>query len=216
MVAWSSGKDSAWALRDVIQTGIVRPVGLLTTVTREFHRVSMHGVRERILELQADALGLPVTKVEIPSPCPNATYESLMGQALGELEKSGVETIVFGDLFLEDIRAYRERQLKTTGLRPLFPLWKRDTALLAKEMISGGLEAWLVCGDPKVLPASFVGRRFDDTLLEELPAGIDPCGENGEFHTCVLDGPMFRHRISATTGPIVERDGFVFADLIPT
>jgi uncharacterized protein (TIGR00290 family) len=188
-------------------------VGLLTTITETFSRVSMHGVREAILDAQARALGLPLYKVTIPSPCPNPVYERAMGTMHGRLLEEGVRRIVFGDLFLEDIRGYREERLRGTGIEPVFPLWGRPTATLAGEMIDSGLRATIVALDPRRLPKNFAGRSFDRRLLADLPTGVDPCGERGEFHTCVSGGPMFNHPIPVVPGEVVERDGFVFADL---
>jgi uncharacterized protein (TIGR00290 family) len=215
IVAWSSGKDSAWALHAVRRQGEVEVVGLLSTVTADFARVSMHGVREALLDAQADALGLPCTKVRIPWPCPNDVYEREMAQALAAARAEGVSHVAFGDLFLRDIRAYREAKLAGSGIAPLFPLWQRETRALAAEMIDGGLRATLVCVDPAKLGRGFAGRSFDRALLSELPAGVDPCGENGEFHTFAWAGPMFAEPIAAVAGEVVERDGFVFADLRP-
>ncbi len=215
LVAWSSGKDSAWALHALRRQGEVEIVGLLTTVTEEFGRVSMHGVREVLLDAQASALRLPCRRVRIPWPCSNEIYEREMAQALQGAKAGGVTHIVFGDLFLQDIRAYREAKLAGTGISPLFPLWQRDTRLLAREMIDGGLQATLTCVDPKRLDPAFAGRSFDRALLSNLPAGVDPCGEYGEFHTFAWSGPMFDNPIPIVAGEVVERDGFVFADLIP-
>jgi uncharacterized protein (TIGR00290 family) len=217
LVAWSSGKDSAFALDMARRSGEVELVGLLTTVTETYGRVSMHGVREAILDRQAEALGLPCRKVRIPAGCVNADYERAMGEAVEAARSEGVTHIVFGDLFLEDVRAYRERMLSGSGISPLFPLWGRDTAALAAEMLRSGLEATVVCVDPRRLPHSFAGRAFDAAFLAELPADVDPCGENGEFHTCVTNGPMFREPVQTRAGElhVVERDGFVFADLRP-
>jgi uncharacterized protein (TIGR00290 family) len=214
-LAWSSGKDSAWSLQAVRQAGKLDVVALVTTVNARFQRVAMHAVRERLLEMQAAETGLPLVKVPIPSPCPNETYERAMSEAMAHARAEGVYRIVFGDLFLEDIRAYREKQLAGCGMTPVFPLWGKDTRLLAHEMISGGLRAHLTCIDPRKLDRSFAGRRFDADLVRALPPGIDPCGENGEFHTCVSAGPMFRRPIRVACGEVVERDGFVFADLVP-
>jgi uncharacterized protein (TIGR00290 family) len=214
-LAWSSGKDSAWSLETVRQSGEVDVVALVTTVNRTFQRVAMHAVRESLLEIQAVEAGLPLVKVAIPSPCPNQVYEQAMSEAMERARAEGVYDIVFGDLFLEDIRAYREKQLGGCGMTPVFPLWGNDTRRLAEEMIAGGLDAHLTCVDPRKLDRSFAGRRFDAELLRALPAGVDPCGENGEFHTCVSAGPMFRRPIPVVGGEVVERDGFVFADLLP-
>ncbi len=215
LVAWSSGKDSAWSLREVLRAGELEVVGLLTTVTSEFERVSMHAVREALLDAQAAALGLPCRKVRIPWPCPNDAYEREMAAAVAEARAAGVTRIVFGDLFLADIRAYREERLAGTGVAPVFPLWGRETALLAREMIAGGLVATLTCVDPRRLDRALAGRPFDAALLAALPAGVDPCGENGEFHTFVSAGPMFRAPLDVVGGEVVEREGFVFADVLP-
>ena len=215
LVAWSSGKDSAFALHFERSRGEVELVGLLTTLTDPYGRVSMHGVREAILDRQAEALGLPCRKVLIPAGCVNADYERAMGEAVATARADGVTHIVFGDLLLEDVRAYRERMLAGSGMTPLFPLWGRDTAALAAEMIGAGLEATVVCVDPRRLPPSFAGRAFDAAFLTELPDDVDPCGENGEFHTCVTNGPMFESPVETAAGAlhVVERDGFAFADL---
>jgi uncharacterized protein (TIGR00290 family) len=188
-------------------------LGLLTTLTRDFGRVSMHGVREEILDRQAEALGLPCRKVLIPAGCTNADYERAMGETLSAARAQGVSRLVFGDLFLEDVRAYRERTLSGTGITPVFPLWGRDTRQLAREIVDSGVAATVVCVDPRALPKSFAGRPFDADFLADLPKGVDPCGENGEFHTCVTGGPMFRQPIRVVAGDTVARDGFVFADL---
>jgi len=213
VVSWSSGKDSAYALGELLREGSVEVVGLLTTITETFSRVSMHGVRESILEAQAAAAGLPLYKVRIPFPCPNAVYEARMADITRKLRSESVTHVAFGDLFLEDIRAYREEKMRPSGLSPLFPIWGRPTYELAREMIDGGLEATLVCVDPRKIPARLAGRKFDRQLLADLPEGADPCGENGEFHTCVTRAPFFAHPIRVRPGPVVARDGFVFADL---
>ena len=214
LVAWSSGKDAAYALHEVRRAGDVEVVGLLTTVTRTFERVSMHGVREVLLEAQAASIGLPLARVDIPYPCPNEVYEQAMAEALASAAAGGVTHVVFGDLFLADVRAYREAQLAQVGFSGVFPLWGRDTTSLAREMIAAGLDARLVCVDPSRLDRSFAGRKFNAGLLAALPAGVDPCGENGEFHTFVADGPMFARPVRVRTGIVVDRDGFVFADLV--
>jgi uncharacterized protein (TIGR00290 family) len=215
-LAWSSGKDSAWSLHTVRQSGTVDVVALLTTVNRTYQRVAMHAVRVSLLEAQAAETGLPLIKVPIPSPCPNEIYEQAMSDAMAQARSAGVRHVVFGDLFLEDIRAYREKQLASCGMTPVFPLWGIDTRQLADEMLAGGLRAHLTCVDPRKLDRSFAGRLFDKDLLRALPPDVDPCGENGEFHTCVSAGPMFRRPIPVEPGEIVERDGFVFADLLPS
>ena len=192
-------------------------VALLTTVNQEFQRVAMHAVRRELLEMQASAAGLPLITVPLPWPCSNARYEAAMAAALADAKaRFGVTHMAFGDLFLEEVRAYRVRQLAGTGLEPVFPLWQKPTAPLAAEMIAGGLRAVLTCVDPRCLPASFAGRAFDHALLDALPPDVDPCGENGEFHTCVTAGPMFSAPLAVTAGEVVERDGFVFADLLCT
>jgi uncharacterized protein (TIGR00290 family) len=215
LVAWSSGKDAAWALHQVRRAGEVEVVGLLTTITDPFARVSMHAVREVLLDRQAAALGLPCRKVRIPWPCPDDRYEQEMGRALAEASAAGITRVVFGDLFLADVRAYREARLQGTGIAPLFPLWGRETAGLARELTEGGLRAVLTCVDPRRLPRALAGRAFDAALLAELPPGVDPCGENGEFHSFAWDGPMFSAPIAVAPGEVVERDGFTFADLLP-
>jgi uncharacterized protein (TIGR00290 family) len=215
LIAWSSGKDSAWALHEARRAGDCEIVGALTTVTETFQRVSMHGVREELLAAQLAAAGLPPTLVRIPFPCPNAIYEARMAAALAGAKAAGVTQVVFGDLFLADVRAYREQKLAGTGIGPVFPLWQRPTAALAREMIDAGVEAYLVCIDLEQLPKTFAGRRLDHALLSEFPAAADPCGENGEFHTFVAGGPMLQGRIAVTAGETVEREGFAFADLMP-
>lgn len=214
LVSWSSGKDSAWMVHVLRQRPDVQLAGLLTTVNATAGRVAMHAVRESLLHRQADALGLPLRTIGLPYPCPNDAYERLMGSAVDAALADGFTHVAFGDLFLEDIRAYRERQLEGTGLTPLFPLFGIDTAALARDMIAGGLRARLTCVDPRVLDRRFVGREFDDQLLADLPAGVDPCGERGEFHSFAYAGPMFERPIGIRSGEVVERDGFVFADLL--
>ncbi len=214
-LAWSSGKDSAWALHTVRQTGEVNVVALLTTINRDYARVAMHAVRESLVDMQAAALRLPLVKVPIPAHCRNQDYEQAMSLAMEQARAEGVFHIVFGDLFLDDIRAYREKNLAACRMKAVFPLWGKDTELLAKEMIASGLSAYITCVDPTKLDRSFAGRRFDAELLEELPCDVDPCGENGEFHTFACAGPMFRRPLPINVREIVERDGFVFADLVP-
>jgi uncharacterized protein (TIGR00290 family) len=214
LISWSSGKDSAFALHEVRQTGAFDVVGALTTVNETFGRVAMHGVRERVLMAQIEAAGLEPIVVPLPYPCTNDIYERQMAAAMDAAKARGIAHVIFGDLFLEDIRAYREDKLKAIGITPVFPLWQRPTDALAREMIAGGLEAHLATVDLKKLPAGFAGKRFDAALLDALPPTIDPCGENGEFHTCVVAGPMLSRRIEVTVGEIVERDGFAYADLV--
>ena len=213
-LSWSSGKDSAWSLHEMQRAGA--PVtGLFTTVNAAFDRVAMHAVRRSLVEAQARAAGLPLHVIEIPPPCPNADYERIMGAFVAGAKAQGVTAMAFGDLFLADIRAYRERQLAGTGITPVFPLWERNTRDLARGMIDGGLVAHITCIDPRKLDRAFAGRTFDRSCLADLPPEIDPCGENGEFHTFVSAGPMFSRPVAVAPGEITERDGFVFADLTP-
>jgi uncharacterized protein (TIGR00290 family) len=214
-MSWSSGKDSALALH-VARTELgIDVTGLLTTVNESFDRVAMHAVRRQLLEAQAKRLGLALHCVELPSPCPNEIYEERMAQAVAAAQADGITHMIFGDLYLEDIRAYREEMLAGTGITPVFPLWQRPTAALAREMCARGIRAYLTCVDPRVLAREFAGRAFDAALLDELPAHVDPCGENGEFHSFVWDAPGFASPIDVVTGEVVERDGFVFADVLP-
>jgi uncharacterized protein (TIGR00290 family) len=215
LIAWSSGKDSAWALYEVRRSGDFEIIGALITATEPFNRVSMHGVRDELVRMQVEAAGLRPIVVHIPFPCSNEVYERKMAAAMKAARASGVTHVIFGDLFLEDVRKYRERQLAGTGIAPAFPLWGRDTSVLAREMIDAGVEATLCTVDLSKLPAFYAGRRFDNALLGALPPGTDPCGENGEFHTFVSAGPMLAQRIAVRTGETVERDGFAFADLLP-
>ena len=214
-LSWSGGKDSALALRALLDEDGSRPAALLTTVTEDYGRVSMHGVRRELVAAQAEAIGIPLIEVGIPATCPNEVYDARMSEALSSPPLDGVGTMAFADLFLEDIRAYREERLALAGKQALFPLWGRDTAELALEFIETGFEAVLVCVDPAQLDASFVGRAYDLKLLADLPRGVDPCGENGEFHTFVHAGPIFSSRIEIELGERVIRDGFAFCDLLP-
>jgi uncharacterized protein (TIGR00290 family) len=213
VLSWSSGKDSAWALHCLRQRGDFHVAGLLTTLNAAFERVAMHSTRRALLEAQARAAGLPLYPIPLPWPCSNEHYEAAMRTACDAAIAEGIEAIAFGDLFLEDVRRYRVEKLKGTGLEPIFPVWGLNTRHLAEEMIAGGLRARIVCVDPKKLPAEFAGRDFDAEFLRDLPEGVDPCGENGEFHSAVYAGPMFREPISIESGEVVERDGFVFADV---
>jgi uncharacterized protein (TIGR00290 family) len=214
LISWSSGKDCAFALYEARKAGDYDIVGALTTVTETFGRVSMHGVREEILRAQLAVAGLPAQVVPIPWPCPNEVYEARMAQAVRDARAQGVTHMIFGDLFLDDVRAYREQKLSGTGITPVFPLWGRPTAPLARDMIDSGLEARLVCVDTGQVDEKFAGRAFDEALLRDLPPSADPCGENGEFHTCVTGGPMFSRSIAVTPGEIVRRAQFVYVDLI--
>jgi uncharacterized protein (TIGR00290 family) len=213
LLSWSSGKDSAWTLHVLRRDRVGEVGGLLTSMNETVARVSMHGVREEVLRAQADAAGLPLITVPLPYPCSNEIYQRRLRAAVDAAVASGFTHVAFGDLFLEDVRRYREDRLAGTGLQPLFPLWQQPTAALASEMIAGGLQARVVCLDPRVMPRSLIGAQFDQQLLASLPAGVDPCAERGEFHTCATAGPMFSRPIPVEIGEIVERDGFVFGDL---
>ncbi len=215
LLAWSSGKDAAYALYRLRRVPGLEVVGLLTTINAAADRVSMHAVRRSLLELQAEAVGVPLLVAPLPSPCSNEAYEAAMTAALAEARGLGAEAVAFGDLFLEDVRAYREERMKASGMATLFPLWGEPTRRLANEMIAAGTRAVLTSVDPRLLDASFIGRSFDARLLAELPEGVDPCGERGEFHTFAWDGPAFRRPLSVEVGETVSRDGFVFADLLP-
>ncbi len=215
LLSWSSGKDSAWSLHVLRQRGEYEIVGLLTTFNQAADRVAMHAVRRILVEQQTAAAGLPLWAVPLPWPCSNEQYEALMAQACAKAIVEGIEAIAFGDLFLEDVRSYRIKQLAGTGLEPIFPVWGIPTDSLAREMMFSGLKAVLTCVDTRKLEASFAGRQFDNSLLRDLPEGIDPCGENGEFHSFVYAGPMFSSEIAVVPGETVVRDQFVFADLLP-
>lgn len=212
--SWSGGKDSAYSLFTILKEVRVEVVTLLTTVTDPYQRVSMHGVREELLDLQAKSIDLPLFKIRFPSPCPNNVYEAKMEAYLKEQKKGGVEHVIFGDLFLEDLRRYREEKLAQIGMKGIFPLWKYPTDLLSKRMIEDRFEAVLSCIDPKKVPKEFAGRRYDASLLKDLPSGVDPCGENGEFHSFAFGGPIFKKNIPIQVGERVERDGFIFADIL--
>lgn len=213
LVSWSSGKDSAWMVHVLRQQSDVQLAAMLTTINQAAQRVAMHAVRVDVLQAQAEAIGLPLWQVPIPSPCPNEIYERAMADAVARAVSEGFTHVAFGDLYLEDVRRYREERLAGTGLTPLFPLFGSDTAALAREMIAAGLCARITCLNPKVLDRSFAGREFDASLLADLPSTVDPCGERGEFHTCSYRGPMFGHDVAIETGITVERDGYVFTDL---
>ena len=219
LLSWSGGKDSAWALHLLRQRDEYEVIGLLTTINERFRRVAIHGFREELLDQQAASIGLPLWKVDLPFPCSNADYEARMAEVCARAVREGIYGIAFGDLFLEDIRAYREQRLANTGLQPIFPVWCPDlgltTAELARQMITKGLRAHLTCIDPRVLSPSFAGRTFDAALLDSLPATVDPCGERGEFHSFAYDGPVFQRTIRVISGERVERDNFIYADLLP-
>jgi uncharacterized protein (TIGR00290 family) len=214
LLSWSSGKDSAWTLHVLRRDPAIELCGLVTTLNTQFDRVAMHGVRRTILEAQAAAAGLPLWVIPLPWPCSNEIYEQRMAEVCQRAIAEKIDAFAFGDLFLEDVRAYRERQLAPTGLEPIFPLWQIPTDALARDMIAGGLRARLSCVDPSKLPASFAGREFDEALLNDLPPGTDPCAERGEFHTCAYAGPMFSAPLPLETGEVVTRDGFTFADFV--
>jgi uncharacterized protein (TIGR00290 family) len=214
-LSWSGGKDSALALHALRQERYDEPVALVTTVTEDYGRVSMHGVRRELVQAQANAAGVPLVEIGIPAACPNDVYEARMAGAFAQPPLADVDTMAFADLFLEDIRAYREARLATAGRTAVFPLWRRDTTTLARAFIDAGFEAMLVCVDPSKLDSSFAGRGYDASLLADLPTGVDPCGENGEFHTFVHAGPIFERPIAIERGEVVTRDGFVFCDLLP-
>jgi uncharacterized protein (TIGR00290 family) len=218
VMSWSGGKDSATALHELLEADEYEVVALLTSVSEEYRRISHHGVREALLEQQAEAIGIPLDKVYLPSgpnqPCSNDVYEQIMGGVMARYKAQGVESVAFGDLFLEDLRAYRENNLAKAEMRGVFPLWKRETRGFAADVIARGFKAYLSCVEEKVGPG-FVGRAYDHALLEALPAGIDPCGEYGEFHTFVYDGPIFTRPVAMTVGEVVIRDGRYYADLLP-
>ena len=215
LLSWSGGKDCAWALHLLRAQGEYEVVALLTTINQHFNRVAMHGFREELLDMQAEAAGLPVWKVPLPWPCSNEHYEAAMARACARAVDEGLHGIAFGDLFLEDVRAYRIDKLAATGLTPIFPCWGLPTPGLARTMIASGLKARLTCVDPRQLDPSFAGREFDTQLLADFPATTDPCGERGEFHSFVTAGPMFSRSIPVRPGETVERDGFCYADLLP-
>jgi uncharacterized protein (TIGR00290 family) len=215
LVSWSSGKDSAWTLQVLRRRGEVEVVGLLTTVNTRFERVAMHGTRKALLQAQSEAAALPLWEVPLPWPCRNEEYELAMQGACASAIAAGITAIAFGDLFLEDVRKYREDRLRGTGLEPLFPIWGIDTKKLLEEMLDAKLKTRIVCVDPSKLPAQFAGRDLSRELMAELPPGADPCGENGEFHTFAYDGPMFSDPIAIESGEVVFRDGFVYADVVP-
>jgi uncharacterized protein (TIGR00290 family) len=210
---WSSGKDSAWALHVLRQRRDLEVQLLIATINERFNRVAMHAVRTEVLHLQAEAAGVPLREITIPHPCSNSEYEHAVAKLVDQAAQESVEFMAFGDLFLQDVREYRERLLADTGISPLFPLWGMDTVKLSRSMVAAGLRAFVACVDPKQLPKEFAGREFDASFLDDLPQSVDPCGEYGEFHTFAFDGPMFSYPINVKVGEIVEREGFVFADV---
>jgi uncharacterized protein (TIGR00290 family) len=215
LLSWSSGKDSAWALHILRRQPDIEVIGLFCTVNHEFGRVAMHAVRVELLQRQAEQAGLPVQLIPIPNPCSDSEYEAIMRDFIEEAKQQGVECFAFADLFLEDIRRYREANLAGTGISPIFPLWGIPTKQLSREMVNNGLRARITCIDPKHLTSDFAGQEYDISFLDRLPANVDPCGENGEFHTFAFDGPMFTEEVSLMVGETVSRDGFIFTDLLP-
>ncbi len=214
LLSWSSGKDSAWSLHVLRQDPDIEVVGLVSTINEEFDRVAMHAVRVELLKRQAKAVGLPLHIIPLPNPCTNEIYESRMNDFIASIKNEGIEYMAFGDLYLEDIRAYRESRLKDTGITPLFPIWGIPTDELANTMVQSGLRAQITCVDPKKIDPSFAGREYNQSLINDLPDNVDPCGENGEFHSFCFAGPMFSQPVDITLGDTVEREGFVFSDLL--
>ena len=215
LLSWSSGKDSAWALHVLLQQEDIEVVGLFCTFNEKFERGAMHAVRNKLIIQQAERIGLPLQLIPIPYPCSDAEYKTIMGNFIEQAKSQEIDSIAFGDLFLEGIRSYRETNLSETGINPLFPLWGIPTNELSKEMVKGGLRAKITCIDPKHLPAEFAGHEYDNAFLEQIPDNVDPCGENGEFHSFVYDGPMFTSKVNVCVGETVTRDGFVYTDLLP-
>jgi len=215
LLSWSSGKDSAWALHILRQQPEIEVVGLFCTVNQEFKRVAMHAVRLELLQQQAEHAGLPIQLIPIPHPCSDSEYEAIMRDFIEQAQQQGIKYIAFGDIFLEDIRKYREDRLAGTGITPIFPLWGIPTGELSQEMVNSGLRAMITCVDPRHLPSDFAGQEYGPSFLERIPANIDPCGENGEFHTFAFDGPMFKKAVNISVGETVSRDGFIFTDLLP-
>jgi len=215
LLSWSSGKDSAWALHVLKQDPAVEVAGLFSSLNETHNRVSMHSTRAELLGLQAEAAGLPLKTISLPDPCSNEQYAEIMDEFINTIKADGIECIAFGDLFLEDVRDYREKQMAGTGIEPIFPLWQIPTTELAEQMLDAGLEAYISSVDLKQLTADYAGRRWSRELISELPEGADPCGENGEIHTIVVDGPMFEKRIEVEVGEVIERDGFAYADIVP-
>jgi len=214
LMSWSSGKDSAWALFQLQQNPEINLVGLFCTVNKEFDRVAMHGVRVELLRKQAESIGLPLDIIEIPYPCGNNEYEYIMGQFVEKAKGKNIVHFAFGDLFLEDVRAYREEKLKDSGISPIFPIWGISTEKLSRKMINSGLKIVITCINPKQIPIEFIGKEYNDNFLNALPDTVDPCGENGEFHSFVFDGPMFKEKINIVVGDIVYRNKFIFADVL--
>jgi uncharacterized protein (TIGR00290 family) len=215
LLSWSSGKDSAWALPVLRRQPDIEVAGLFCTVNREFARVAMHAVRIELVRRQAQNIGLPIEFIPLPHPCGDGEYAAIMKVFVGQARQRGIERFAFGDIFLGDVRAYREANLAGSGIAPMFPLWGMPTGMLSREMVAGGLRAAITCVDPKRLSGDFAGQEYGESFLQRIPAGVDPCGENGEFHTFAHDGPMFNKPVDFTVGETVERDGFLFTDLLP-
>jgi uncharacterized protein (TIGR00290 family) len=215
LLSWSTGKDSAWALHILRRQPDIEVGGLFCTINQEFERVAMHAVRIELIHRQAQSVGLPVQLIPIPQPCSNNEYETIMKNFVGQAKQQGIDCFAFGDIFLEDIRKYRETNLANSGIAPIFPLWGMPTGKLSKEMVNSGLRAIITCVDPKHLSADFAGQEYGESFLERIPANIDPCGENGEFHTFTFDGPMFKKPMNIAIGKTISRDGFIFTDLLP-
>lgn len=215
LLSWSSGKDSAWALHVLRQQEDTEVVGLFCTFNKKFERGAMHAVRNELISKQAESIGLPLYLIPIPDPCSDKEYRTIMGDFIQRAKSQGIDSIAFGDLFLEEVRSYRETNLADTGIMPLFPLWGMPTKELSKEMINSGLRAKITCIDPKYLSADFAGNEYDKAFLEQIPDSVDPCGENGEFHSFVYDGPMFKNKVNICVGETVKRGAFVYTDLLP-
>lgn len=215
LLSWSSGKDSAWTLHTLKQETDIEIVGLFSTFNSQFDRVAMHSVRIELVKQQAESAGYPIRLIPIPYPCSNEQYESIMKEFIKEVEKESIEYFAFGDLFLESVRQYREKNLSGSGIKPLFPIWGKDTLTLSRKMLDAGLKARITCVDPKQLSPAFAGKEYNNSFLEQLPGNADPCGENGEFHSFVYDGPFFNNKINIRIGETVSRDGFIFTDLLP-
>lgn len=215
LLSWSSGKDSAWALHNVMQNPAYKAKGLFTTITRDFDRVSMHGVRTELIRLQAEAIGLPLYLITLPYPCSNKQYESIMQEFVDKVLSMGIDFMAFGDIYLEDVRRYREEKLTGSGITPLFPIWGQTSREISKGLISLGFEAYITSLDPDKIPGRFIGQKYNQEFLNQLPSSVDPCGENGEFHTFVTDGPIFDRPVRVEAGEVVNRDGFLYVDLVP-
>lgn len=216
LVSWSSGKDSAWTLYKLQQQQEFEVVGLFCTFNKKYERGAMHAVRNELIRQQTESIGLPLELIPIPDPCNDSEYKAIMANFIAQVKSQEIEYIAFGDLYLKDIRRYREDSLAGTGITPLFPLWQIPTDKLSNDMVNSGLRAKISCIDPNLMPLSFAGHEYDNTFLKQIPSNIDPCGENGEFHSFVYDGPMFNHKINISIGEVVARNGFVYTDILPS